>query len=100
MPRRLRVSAEREGVEVAKEERDVERYASPAEFAAKLRRLADAIESGKQFRIQVAGERFRVPRDAEMSVEHEREGDEEELELQLKWKIANAVESDDDEDEV
>lgn len=85
---------------MAKQDRDVERYSSPAEFAAKLRRLADAVESGKQFRIQVAGERFRVPLNAEMSVEHEREGDEEELELQLKWKVANTQESEDHENEV
>lgn len=84
---------------MAKQDRDVERFHSAAEFAAKLRRLADAVEVGKPFRIQVAGERFQVPRDAQMSVEHEREGDEEELELQLKWRVAD-VEDDDETDEV
>jgi amphi-Trp domain-containing protein len=69
-------------------DRDVERIASVPDFVAKLRRLADALESGGSFRIQVAGERFRVPRDAELSVEHEREGDSEEVELQMRWKIA------------
>jgi hypothetical protein len=29
-----------------------------------------------------------VPRNAELSVEHEREGDSEEVELQMRWKIA------------
>ena len=52
----------------------------------KLRRLADALEQGKPFTIQVANERFTVPADAEMSVEHERGEDAEELELQLVWK--------------
>lgn len=66
-------------------ERDVERIASVPEFVAKLRRLADALESGGSFRIQIAGERFRVPKHAELSVEHERSGEAEEVELQLRW---------------
>ena len=73
-------------------ERDVERTYTVAEFAAKLRRLADALESGKPFRIQVAGERFTVPRNAQISVEHERGADEEEVEFQLKWRLVDAVE--------
>lgn len=81
-------------------DRDVDTTYSVPEFAAKLRRLADALESGSSFRIQVAGERFRVPRDAEISVEHEREGDDEEVEFQLRWKVAEAVGGDDDENEV
>jgi len=64
----------------------VERVYSTQEFVAKLRRLADALESGNRFEIQVAGERIYVPARAEFNVEHEREGDEEELEFQLKWK--------------
>jgi amphi-Trp domain-containing protein len=71
-------------------DRDVERIASTADFVAKLRRLADALESGESFRIQVAGERFRVPKHAELSVEHERSGDTEEVELQLRWAVAEA----------
>jgi len=67
-------------------DRDVERVYSTQEFVAKLRRLADALESGNRFEIQVAGERIYVPARAEFNVEHEREGDEEELEFQLKWK--------------
>jgi amphi-Trp domain-containing protein len=73
-------------------DRDVERNYSVAEFAAKLRRLADALESGKPFRIQIAGERFTVPRNAQVSVEHERGDDEEEVEFQLKWSVADADE--------
>jgi amphi-Trp domain-containing protein len=68
-----------------KPDRDVERVYSTAEFVAKLRRLADALEAGRRFEIQVAGERIHVPARAEFNVEHEREGDEEELEFQLKW---------------
>jgi amphi-Trp domain-containing protein len=66
--------------------RDVERVTSRAQFVAKLRRLADSLETDQPFTIQVANERFTVPRDAEMSVEHERAEDAEELELQLRWK--------------
>ena len=65
--------------------RDVEKSYSVTEFAAKLRRLADSLESGEKFEIQVAGERIYVPARAEFSVEHEREGKEEEIEFQLKW---------------
>ncbi|MDP8929109.1 MAG: amphi-Trp domain-containing protein [Actinomycetota bacterium] len=75
---------------MAEETRDVERNYSVAEFAAKLRRLADALESGRPFRIQVAGERIHVPRRAEISVEHERGEDDEEIEFQLKWRTADA----------
>ena len=68
-----------------KQDRDVERVYSTSEFASKLRRLADALETGKRFEIQVAGERIYVPARAEFNIEHEREGNEEEIEFQLKW---------------
>ncbi len=83
-------------------DRDVERNYSVPEFAAKLRRLADALETDKPFRIQVAGERIRVPKRAAISVEHEREGDSEEVEFQLRWKLAdvdNGDEGDEDEED-
>ena len=68
-----------------KQDRDVEKVYSTSEFVAKLRRLADALEKGEKFEIQVAGERIYVPVHAEFNVEHEREGNEEEVEFQLKW---------------
>jgi amphi-Trp domain-containing protein len=68
-----------------KQDRDIERVYSTSEFVSKLRRLADALETGKRFEIQVAGERIYVPAHAEFNVEHEREGNEEEIEFQLKW---------------
>lgn len=80
--------------------RDVEATYSVSEFAAKLRRLADALESGGPFRIQIAGERFRVPRGAAISVEHERGDEEEEVEFQLKWRIDEAGTDEGDEPEV
>ena len=66
--------------------RDIEKTYTVAAFAAKLRRLADGLEAGKPFSIQVAGERVPVPRLAIFSIEHERDGAAEELEFQLKWK--------------
>ena len=68
-----------------KEERDIEKGYSTSEFVAKLRRLADAIENGSKFEIQIAGERIYVPVRAEFNIEHEREGTEEEIEFQIKW---------------
>ena len=68
-----------------KEERDIEKIYSTKETVAKLRRLADALEAGKGFQIQVAGERIYIPASAEFSIEHERSDDGEELEFQLKW---------------
>ena len=68
-----------------KQNRDVESVYSTSEFVSKLRRLANALERGERFEIQVAGERIYVPARAEFNVEHEREGNEEEIEFQLKW---------------
>ncbi len=79
--------------------RDVEKGYSTPEVVAKLRRLADALESGEPFRIQVAGERIRVPARAEFTVEHERGSSEEEVEFQLKWTL-DPDESLDDSDRV
>lgn len=67
-------------------ERDIEKTYSTSEFVAKLRRFADALETGKRFRIQIAGERISVPADAVFNIEHEREGAMEEIEFQVKWK--------------
>lgn len=66
-------------------DRDVERDCPTERFIDTLRRLADSLEKGESFRIQVANARFTVPADASLSIEHEAEGGAEELELQLKW---------------
>jgi len=52
---------------------------------AKLRRLADSLESRKAFTIQIAGERLHIGTDAIFNIEHERAEGEEELEFQLRW---------------
>ena len=69
-----------------KRARDVEKVYSVKKFAEKLRRLADALETGEPFRIQVAGKRVTVPKDARISVEHERGEGAEEIEFQLTWE--------------
>lgn len=70
-----------------KTSRDIEKAYPTKKFIEKLRRLADSLEAGTRFTIQVAGERINVPADAVINIEHERTGDEEELEFQLKWVI-------------
>lgn len=70
----------------AKHTRDIEKVYSPKKFAEKLRRLADALEAGERFRIQVAGKRIYIPAGAEISIEHERADGSEELEFQLMWR--------------
>jgi amphi-Trp domain-containing protein len=66
-------------------DRDVERNCSRERFVETLRRVADALERGEGVRIQVVNQRFTIPADAELSIEHEVEGGAEELELQLRW---------------
>jgi amphi-Trp domain-containing protein len=68
-----------------KRARDIEKSYPKADFVAKLRRLADAIETGGRFSIQVAGERLHVPAGATFNIEHERNDGAEELEFQIKW---------------
>jgi len=70
-----------------KSNRDIEKSYPVMQFVQKLRRLADAIENGKRFQIQIAGERVSVPSDAVFNIEHERGKKEEEIEFQLKWKL-------------
>ena len=67
-------------------DRDVEKIYSVKDFTAKLRRLADALDAGQPFEIQVAGERLYIPANASFSVEHERSDDTDELEFQLRWQ--------------
>ena len=67
-------------------DRDIEKGYTTKQMVAKLKRLADCLESGKQFKIQVGGEKIAVPAGATFNIEHEREGKTEEVEFQFKWK--------------
>lgn len=69
-----------------KKQRDLEKNYSQTELIEKLRRLADALEEGKTFRIQIAGERVVVPKGALVNIAHERSKTEEEIEFQIAWK--------------
>lgn len=66
-------------------DRDIEKNYPLPEFIAKLRRLADDLQSGNQFEIQIAGERIYVPVRATYNIEHERGDGDEEIEFQIKW---------------
>jgi amphi-Trp domain-containing protein len=74
---------------VKKKRRDIEKDYPKKQFVEKLRRLADCIDNGKRFRIQIAGERVSVPSAAIINIEHERGKSSEEIEFQLKWKITD-----------
>ena len=67
--------------------RDIEKDYPLPQFIEKLRRLADALEKGDKFEIQVAGERIYVPARAQFNIEHERSDDSEEIEFQIKWPL-------------
>jgi len=69
-----------------KRDRDIEKEYSVKQTVAKLRRLADCLENGKPFQIQIAGERLYIPAGATFNIEHEREGKTEEVEFQFKWQ--------------
>jgi amphi-Trp domain-containing protein len=69
-----------------KKDRDIEKGYTVNQMVAKLRRLADCLENGEQFRIQIAGERIQIPAKATFNIEHERDGNSEEVEFQFKWE--------------
>lgn len=66
-------------------ERDIEKNVTKTQFVETLRRLADALEAGEPFRIQVQHQRFEVPATAALVIEHEVEDGREELSLELQW---------------
>jgi amphi-Trp domain-containing protein len=70
---------------MAKANRDIEKDYPLPQFIEKLRRLADALESGERFDISIAGERISVPVRATYNIEHERGDGQEEIEFQIKW---------------
>jgi amphi-Trp domain-containing protein len=84
---------------LAKSERDIEQTYPLPEFIDKLRRLADSLETGKRFDIQIAGERIYVPGRAIYTIEHERTGEEEEIEFQIKWEHEAGEDEEGDEEE-
>lgn len=71
----------------AMSERDVEKNVPKERFVETLRRVADALEKGESFRIQVANQRITVPANCELLVEHERDDEVDEIELQFRWPV-------------
>ncbi len=69
-----------------KNKMDIEKEYPLNQFIEKLRRLADCLEQGKKFRIQIDGVRLSVPPEAIINIEHERGKGKEEIEFQLKWQ--------------
>ena len=65
----------------------IEKTYTTKQMIAKLRRLADCLEQGKRFQIQIQGERILVPSDALFNIEHERGKKTEEVEFQFKWTL-------------
>lgn len=82
--------ADGNGHNVAMGDRDIEKDVPVSQFVDTLRRLADAMEAGESFRIQVQNKRFTVPADAAIVIEHEIDGGNEELALELQWVNAEA----------
>lgn len=68
-----------------KRDRDIEKGYPLPQFVEKLRRLADALENGDRFQINIAGERISVPVRAHYNIAHERGDGEEEIEFQITW---------------
>lgn len=64
---------------------DVERGSTPQQTAEKLRRIADAVEAGNSFRIEVAGSRLRIPTDGQLEIEMPEKGAQGEIEIEIKW---------------
>ena len=64
---------------------DVERGYTPEQTADKLRWIANAIEDGKSFRIQVGGNQMRIPTDGKIGIEMNRDGSRGEIEIEIKW---------------
>jgi amphi-Trp domain-containing protein len=82
------------------EDLDIEVSHEVSTFVAELRRLADALEQGTDYMIEIDGDEITIPADALLSIAHEREDGEVELEFQITWSEASDDEEDgDDEDE-
>lgn len=69
--------------------RDVTKTYPLKSFISKIRRLADGLEKGDRFTIQIANERIRIPKDAVVDIEHERSDGGEEIEFQIVWKSSS-----------
>lgn len=74
------------GASTMKKTREVEKSYRNSDVAKKLRRLADALEGGTPFLIQISGKRVRIPAHAKVEFEYEKQGNSEEVEIEVSWK--------------
>lgn len=74
------------GNQLAVRERDIIKEYRKEEFVDKLRRMADSIEVGENFGINIAGEAINVPDRVRVTIEHERGDGEHEIEFQIAWE--------------
>ena len=81
------------------EDLDIEVSHEVSTFVAELRRLADALEQGADYIIQIDDQEIRIPTDAVLSIAHERDDGEVELEFQISWSEASDVDEEDEEDD-
>ena len=68
------------------EDANVEQTFAKRETATKLRRIADAIEEGKSFRIQINGNRLFVPAGARIEIELQHEEYDGEVAVEISWR--------------
>jgi len=66
-------------------DRDIEKNVPVSHYVETLRRLADSLEAGESFRVQMQNRRFTVPASAEMIIEHEVDDGDHEFALELQW---------------
>ena len=66
--------------------RDIVKTYPKKQFIEKIRRLADGLETGEQFVIQINREIIRVPKSALINIEYERDKKGEEIEFQIVWE--------------
>ncbi len=78
------------------EDRDIEVTHEVSSFVSELRRLADALESGQVYTVNIDGEDVTIPEDAGFSVAHEREDGVVELEFQITWTVSDPDDNDED----
>ncbi|MFO7946310.1 MAG: amphi-Trp domain-containing protein [Armatimonadota bacterium] len=67
------------------EELDVEEYVDAQRFVQKLRKFADAVESGNDFTVTVQGQDYTVPVGGRMQVEYESDNGGGEFCLEIEW---------------
>jgi amphi-Trp domain-containing protein len=81
------------------DDQEVEKSYELPEFVAELRSLADALESGGEFTMEIEGETVTVPAAATVvSVKYEQEDGVAAMEFQLSWEVEDDEEVADETD--